>query len=44
VNLVLKREEVPPLRLDGQYRLGWTTWLGERTVKTDADDLIFTAH
>ncbi len=44
VNLVLKREEVPPLRLDGQYRLGWTTWLGERTVKTDADDLIFTAN
>jgi predicted component of type VI protein secretion system len=43
VNLVLKREEVPLLSLDGRSRLGWTTWLGERTVKTDADDLIFKA-
>jgi len=41
VNLVLKREEVPKLRLDGQSRLGWTAWLGQRTAETDADDLIF---
>lgn len=40
VMLVLKREEVPPLCLDGRYRLGWTTWLGERQVQTDADDLV----
>ncbi len=43
INLVLKREEVPKLSLDGQSRLGWTAWLGERTVETDADDLIFNA-
>ncbi|MDR3567326.1 MAG: type VI secretion system baseplate subunit TssG [Syntrophobacteraceae bacterium] len=43
VNLVLKREEVPLLSLDGKSRLGWTTWLGERTVKEDADDLVFHA-
>lgn len=43
VNLVLKREEVPRLSLDGQSRLGWTAWLGDRTAETDADDLVFTA-
>jgi type VI secretion system protein ImpH len=41
VNLVLDRNEVPALRLDGQGRLGWTTWLGERLEKKDADDLVF---
>jgi len=44
VNLVLKREEVPKLSLDGQSSLGWTAWLGERTVETDADDLVFNAE
>jgi type VI secretion system protein ImpH len=38
--LILKRQEVPSFRLDGQYRLGWTTWLGKRPVKEDADDLV----
>jgi type VI secretion system protein ImpH len=38
VRLVLKREEVPPLRL-GATRLGWTSWLGHRTAEDDADDL-----
>jgi len=40
VMLVLKKEEVPSLSLDGRSRLGWTTWLGERQVQTDADDLV----
>ncbi len=39
VNLILKKEEVPPLRLGAGARLGWTSWLGERTADTDADDL-----
>lgn len=43
VNLVLKREEVPRMSLDGKSRLGWTTWLGQRTVEEDADDLVFYA-
>jgi len=43
VRLVLKREEVPATHLDGNYQLGWTTWLGERPEKTDADDLILNA-
>ena len=41
--LVLKKQEVPPLRLDGRYRLGWTAWLGERQVEHDADDLVLNA-
>jgi type VI secretion system protein ImpH len=44
INPVLKREEVPKLCLDGKSRLGWTTWLGERTVNTDAEDLVFHAE
>ena len=29
-NLILKKEEVPPLKLGGSDRLGWTTWLTTR--------------
>jgi type VI secretion system protein ImpH len=39
VNLVLRRDEVPELRLGQLGQLGWTTWLGHRTKPTDADDL-----
>jgi len=38
VRLVLKREQVPALRL-GVARLGWTSWLGRRRSERDADDL-----
>lgn len=37
--LVLKRDEVPALRLGECVRLGWTTWLGKRAGTTDAADL-----
>jgi type VI secretion system protein ImpH len=40
VNLVLKREQVPGTRLDGQTGLGWTSWLGDRHESADADDLM----
>ena len=43
VCLVLHREEVPSARLDGGYRLGWTTWIGERETDEDAKDLILDA-
>jgi type VI secretion system protein ImpH len=43
VRLILKREHVSPVRLDGNFRLGWTTWLGERTSEKDADDLVLNA-
>ena len=42
MNLVLKEENVPALRLDGSCQLGWTTWLGARPSRKDADDLILT--
>ncbi len=37
--LILKWQEVPLFCLDGQYRLGWTAWLGKRPGEDDADDL-----
>jgi type VI secretion system protein ImpH len=43
VKLILKREEVPAARLNGNSRLGWTTWLGERVCGKDADDLVLNA-
>ena len=39
VNLILRKDEIPPLRLDGGAQLGWTTWLGNKKASTDADDL-----
>jgi type VI secretion system protein ImpH len=39
VRLRLERREVPRLTLGGRGRLGWTTWLGNRTSARDADDL-----
>lgn len=39
LNLVLCAEDVPALRLDGGAQLGWTTWLGNKTDRRDADDL-----
>lgn len=43
VRLILRRGDVPPIRLDGAFRLGWTTWLGERSSAGDARDLILDA-
>lgn len=40
VNLVLRREEVPMTQLNGQARLGWTSWLGQRNSLEDADELV----
>jgi type VI secretion system protein ImpH len=37
--LVLKRDEVPPLVLGQQGRLGWTDWLEHESLEQDADDL-----
>jgi type VI secretion system protein ImpH len=38
--LILEAEEVPPLRLDGNGRLGWTTWLASQSRTQPADDLV----
>ena len=39
VNLILKREEIPPCELGRQGQLGWTTWLTAPLRTRDADDL-----
>jgi type VI secretion system protein ImpH len=44
VRLHLKPAHVPLLRLDGQQRLGWTTWLGRRQSAAAADDLCIDAE
>ncbi len=41
LNLVLEQPEVPRLQLNGQFRLGFNTWVGQ--PKEDARDLIL-AH
>lgn len=40
VQLVLKKTEVPQIRLGRQGQLGWTTWLASRQPMRDADQLI----
>jgi len=40
VNLVLDKEEVPPLTLGSQGRLGLTTWLRGQPMEKDADELV----
>jgi type VI secretion system protein ImpH len=40
VNLILRKEEVPPLRLGKQARLGRTTWLVSRPADKDDRQLL----
>jgi type VI secretion system protein ImpH len=44
VNLILRKEEVPPLKLGEAGLLGWTTWLGTRRSQRDADDLLLNPY
>jgi type VI secretion system protein ImpH len=44
VRLMLKKNEVPSVKLGGRERLGWTTWLGRRRTDTDAADLCVDAE
>lgn len=43
VNLILRAEQVPAIRLGRQGRLGWTTWLMPRHAPEDAADLFLDA-
>lgn len=43
LNLVLKQQEVPTIRLGAAGRLGWTTWLTSRPLARDGDDLLLNA-
>lgn len=40
VRLILKKEEMPPLRLGGPLRMGWSTWLTSATPRRDPDQLL----
>ena len=40
MHLVLKKDEVPAVKLGGMGALGWTSWVGPRREKTDASDLV----
>jgi type VI secretion system protein ImpH len=40
VNLVLEADSVPQLKLGESGELGWNTWLGQRTVREPADDVV----
>ena len=44
LQLILRQEEVPKLRLSRGLRLGYTTWLGHYRRGRDADDLTFDAE
>jgi len=43
LQLILKADEVPTLRLGKVGRLGWSTWLGSKPFQKDADDLVLSA-
>ncbi|WP_206076850.1 type VI secretion system baseplate subunit TssG [Massilia horti] len=40
VRLILKKEQVPALRLGGATRLGWTTWPAHGALERDRDQLL----
>ncbi len=40
VRLLLKKEEVPPMRLGGATPLGWSTWVGSKAASASAEQLI----
>jgi type VI secretion system protein ImpH len=40
VRLILKKEEMPPLRLGGATRVGWSTWLASAPARRDPDQML----
>jgi type VI secretion system protein ImpH len=40
VRLILKKEEMPPLRLGGDTRVGWSTWLASVPARRDPDQML----
>ena len=40
VRLVLKKEALPPLRLGGATRMGWSTWLASSAPQRDLDQMV----
>ncbi len=44
VQLILKKEEIPPFTADNQIRLGYTSWFRKRKHQKDADDLTLSGN
>ena len=42
LNLILKKDQVPPLQLGSDTQLGWNTWSTTRPHDHDVDDLVLT--
>jgi type VI secretion system protein ImpH len=40
VRLVLRKEHLPPLRLGGATRMGWSTWLASSAPARDLDQMV----
>jgi type VI secretion system protein ImpH len=40
LRLVLEKEQVPPLRLGGATRMGWSTWLASTAPTRDPDQML----
>jgi type VI secretion system protein ImpH len=44
LNLILKKDQVPPCILGKNIQLGWTSWLRSRTPQQDDSQLIFSLN
>lgn len=44
VRLILKKQQIPQLKLGGDARLGWTSWLTAKPLTRDGDDLLLNPH
>jgi type VI secretion system protein ImpH len=44
VRLILSKEEMPPLRLGGATRVGWSTWLASAAPRRDPDQMLIGRH
>lgn len=40
VRLILKKEQMPPLRLGGATRVGWSTWLASAAPRADGGQMV----
>ncbi len=44
LNLILKKEQVKPIQLGQEGQLGWTTWLTNKPIESDGDNLMLNPY